>query len=331
MRFTILAPHYSTGQMTAYAVSQLLKYKGKHDLDIVVIDNNPGDASIAHLYPLLEHITIIDYPKERLQSQGIAFDYVLPLIKTEYFITIESDSFPEKEGWLDYYEDLADAGYDAAGSLLKLSGGTYLHPCGAMYKTEVWREAMVFAQKIPYHYFPNMAMKESFACHLMVHVSIFKDFISAPHDYVELSKDYIPFSENKAIEKLNYYSFVCGVFHNGMGNSQESVKTYGQRTIESEAPTMYFDNKQKLIKRIGAEPGQFFSWWMAAFQKQMFAIPTETKWINDKEGQQQEYTLMENGFKHLWSGTAYLSMKGTASNDVYEFKKNQIESILKSK
>lgn len=44
---------------------------------------------------------------------------------------------------------------------------------------------------------------------------------------------------------------------------------------------------------------------MAAMGKKVFNVPTETKWIDGKEGHQQEYTLMKNGFKHIWGVSAY--------------------------
>jgi hypothetical protein len=44
----------------------------------------------------------------------------------------------------------------------------------------------------------------------------------------------------------------------------------------------------------------------------IFHIPTETKWLPGKEGQQQEYTLSEANIRHLWAISAY---HGTDLND----------------
>jgi len=87
MKISILIPHYCTGKMTAYTVAQLLKYKGNHELDIIVIDNKP-DGSIKYLDPFLEHLTIVEFPDDRTQSHGAAFDYVVPNIKTPYFLWV---------------------------------------------------------------------------------------------------------------------------------------------------------------------------------------------------------------------------------------------------
>jgi Glycosyl transferase family 2 len=307
MNITILLPHYATGKMTAYTVAQLLKYKGKHEIEIIIIDNNAGDGSIDYLKPFEGQFFYVPYPKDRLQSHSVAFEYCLMngYVNTEYFITIESDSFPTNDTWLDYLENLINEGYDAAGSLLKLSGGTYNHPAGMLYKKSVWREAKKYCNNIPYFYFPNMAMKEGFACHTMIHKSIINNVLESPEDYIELSDGYKPYTVDLAESKRSYYEPVCGVFHNGMGGIDESVKTYGLRTVDSEKHNVLLNEKSKIIKRIGAEPGQWFSWWLAAMDKKVFNVPTEVKWIEGKEGYQQEYTLMENGFKHCWGISAY--------------------------
>lgn len=316
--------------MTAYSIAQLLKHKGHHEIEIFVVDNSPTDDSKRYFQPFEDQIHYFEYPSERLQSHGIAFDYVIPFVETEYFITIESDSFPVWGGWLDYYEELIDADVDAAGSILTLSGGVYFHPCGMLYKKSVWQEAKAYCETIEYKYFPNMSMKESFACHLMVHNSVLEKFLEEPEDYIILSEGYKPYSKQKAMERAAYYLPTCNPFHNGMGSNQESVLTYGQRTFSIDVPNVLLNNKQKLIGRIGYEPGQWLTYWMFAMNKKVVSIPTEVKWLKNRENEQQEYTLNRAGFKHLWCGSAYLDMKGGDFNDVYEFKHNQIEGLYNS-
>lgn len=332
MRATILIPHWKTGRLTAYSIAQLLKFKGKHEIDIVVIDNNPGDGSVDFLEPFSKEIAIVNYPKDRIQSHGAAFDHVLPAIKNEWFITMESDSFPTQDDWLGYYEAKINEGYDCIGSLLWLSGGQIIHPCGALYRKSVWEEARRFAENMPYAYFPNMSRANNFDNHLMVHHSIFDDFLDSPDDYIELSKDYIPYSKEKAIEKLNYYMPIAkGVFHNGMGGRNEFLLTFGQRNIESEPPFIMQHGKQpKLLNRIGYEPGAWICYYQLATGKKLFFVPTETKWLPNREHQNQEYTLMENGLTHIWAGSAHLGMKDTELHHVYEHKKNQIASFYDS-
>ena len=341
MRFTILIPHFKAGKMTAYAVSQFLKCRGRHDVKIVIIDNSPTDGSARYLEPFRDSISYHKYPEGKLQSHGIAFDYALKngLVEDEYFITAESDSFPTDPNWLDYYEKIAKDGVDCAGSVMRLSGGTYLHPAGAMYRREVWEKAYDYASKIPYAYFPNMAAKEGFDCHLMVKKSFVNDFLKDPEKFVELAEGYKPYSEGKALERLAGYDPVgSGVFHNGMGSLQESIHTYGQRSLFMGGPedALITDRGNTFIHRIGYEPGQYFCYWIAANDYLMRAIPTEVKWLPGKENQQQEYTINSAGFKHIWGVSAYhdvskensvAAIKQDAPEKLYETLPNELKII----
>lgn len=331
METTIIIPHYRNGKITAYAVSQYLKFKKNHSLTIIIGDNSQ-DESIRYLAPFMDSFIHVSFPKDKIQSHGVLIDEVLKsgLVKSDYFITAESDSFPINEQYLDYYEKLTKDKVDAAGSVLSLSGGTYLHPCGAIYKKSNWDDAKRYCDIIPYTYFPNISMVNGFASHLMVHDDILNDFISEPEDYIELSGSYKPYSAETAMQKAAWYRPVVNPFHNGCGKNNESIYTYGLRTIKSESNNVFLDNRLKLINRIGAEPGQWFSWYLSSCNKNMYEIPTEIKWMEGRINEQQEYTINEAGIKHIWAGSSYLDMKGTAMNDVYEFKHNQIEELYNS-
>jgi hypothetical protein len=291
--------------MTAYTVAQILKYKGDHEIEILICDNNARDGSIEYLFPFGDNVRVFDYPLDKLQSHGIGYDFLFEKVNNDWVITLESDSFPIKEGWLDYYERLINSGCKYAVSLLQLSGGKYGHPAGALYNRRVWEEARVECNNSRYIYFPNMAMKDAFASHIMVHESIVNEFLVHPNDYIELSDGYKPYWPQMAEQKAIRYSPVVGPMHNGMGRLQESVRTYGGRNTETEVPNVILDNRAKIIYRVGYEPGQWFYYWMMAKGYIGYHIPTETKWMPGKEAQQQEYTLTENGVKHLWAISAY--------------------------
>lgn len=308
MTTTILIPHYKTGMMTAYTLSQILKYKGDHIVKIVLIDNNAGDGSIEYLEPFRERFTYVPYPKEKLQSHGVAYGYALDngYVETDHFITLESDSYPTSEGFLDYYQQIIDGGFDMAGSLLTLSGGSFVHPAGAIYSKALYNEAKKICDDMPYRYFPNMSMRDNFKMHLMVHDVLLERFLENPDEWVDLSPDYKPYSKEMAIEKLKHYSSVCGVFHDGRGGRGESIKTFGGRTWESEAPySLYNTRWSKLVGRVGQEPGQNLYYLAVALKKKIFNIPTKVKWLEGKEFRQQEYTLNEPGIKHAWGVSAY--------------------------
>lgn len=335
MKFTILVPHYKQGQATAYAVHQLHKHKGKHEIDVIVIDNS-RDESINHILSteLKSLCRVLVYPGDRLQSHGIAFDYALKkgLITTDHFITIESDSFPTRDTWLDDYSQLAKNGVKCVGSLLPLSGGQYIHPCGAMYNTSVWNEAYWYCENFPYFYFPNMVLKENFECHTMVRKSKFEDFIrdfGNGHRY-QPSPGYDGITVERMFEKEGWYSPTKGPFHNGMGANQESIRTYGQRSIYTAYEDMREDKLDDVILRIGYEPGQWFCYWMLSHGFQLAKFKTEVKWLHGRENQNQEYTMTETGFVHLWGVSSFHKSEDPKMKDVIEFKSKQMTDLYDS-
>lgn len=326
-----MLPHFKTGKMTAYTISQLLKYKGKHEIDIYVVDNNVGDGSVEYIKPFFnDGVKYFEYPKGKLQSHGIGIDYLLPLIKTEWFITIESDAFPTQDNWLDYYEKLINEGYDCAGSLMQLSGGVYLHGAGALYNKSVWEESKEYTKNIQYQYLPNFQSKEGFDCHVMIHNSVFDKVISNPSDYVDLANGYKGLTKEQIIKRRDDYLPTVCPFHNGMGMLDESVKSYGKRNTESESPNILLNNRNKIINRIGYEPSQWFYYFHVATNKKVYFIPTEVKWLPNREGQQQEYTLMGNGFKHYWGISAYHGVENKDTEDIAIVKQSIPEQLYQS-
>ena len=81
---------------------------------------------------------------------------------------------------------------------------------------------------------------------------------------------------------------------------------------------------------MGMEPGQWFCYWMLANEYKPYAIPTETTWMQNRENQQQERTVMENGFTHLWAVTAYNDATDPALKDIIDRKKNLMEELYNS-
>jgi len=231
MKLSIIIPHYKVGKMTAYTISQIQKLKGNHKVNIIVVDNSNGEGT--EFIPNDSNVIIVSYPIFLMQSHGIAFDFALEHIPTigEYFITLESDSFPTQDNWLDYYVDLITEGYDMAGSRLRLSGGEYLHPAGAMYKKSNWKEAKELVNKYNkiYSYNANSFLQPEFAYHLM--------------NYSHL-------------QSTNYKTIAESVFHQGQGFKDEYLATYGQRTIESEKHSILIpENWNTQYQRINFDIG----------------------------------------------------------------------------
>jgi len=336
MHLSVLLPHYKTWKMSFYTIHQLLKCRGRHQMDIWVVDNNPSDGTAENLKFFGDKVNIVSYPSDRMQSHGIAYDYVIPRIRTEVFATIESDSFPTRESgeWVDWIDLLVKDGYDSGGSCLQLSGGEFVHTAGAFYKKSIWQQAKRYVDNVEYVYFPNVAMKDGFPCHLMVHESVLDQFLKNPENLIELAPEYKvlkPLISSKLAVAANEYRPIGrGVFHNGIGNRDESYQTYGQRNVVEEKKHIILDNKKPLIWRMGYEPGQFFCYWMLANGYKPYAIPTDVIWMPGRANQQQEKTIMENGFTHLWAVTAYNEASNPELQDIIERKKNVMEELYLS-
>jgi hypothetical protein len=303
--------------MTAYCLHQIKKHT-KRDIDIIVVSNS-AEEGIEHFKQY--DCTLLKYPTRLMQSHGIAFDFAMSYVNTEYFITLESDSFPTQDSWLEYYDNIIKQGYDMAGSRLQLSGGEYIHPAGAIYKKSNYELALNEVKKINarYKYYPNLGMKDGASCHIMS-IGTMSDFKDKHHSYNNLSF---------AAKLQKYKPCAKSVFHNGMGFKQESINTYGQRTIQSEKDFILMPEiSDDIIYRMGYEPGQWFAYWHYANNKRVFEIPTTIKWMDNRVNQQQEFTLTENGLKHLWGITAYnLSDYNKDIEDILIFKKKQMEDL----
>lgn len=323
---SIVMPCYNTPKMVAYSVSQLLKYSNDGELEIILVNNYPKDKdTLRYLQPFIDKITFVDYPENLLQSHGLAVDWAIEqgLVTCDYFMVLESDSFPVNKEWVLFYEKLIKEGIDAAGSMLKLSGGLYLHCCGAIYSMKAYNECKEYCKTIEYEYFPNMSRVGGFDYHTMIHKSVLDKVLDNPNDYFELAEGYKPYSKEKALERLEYYRPTMGVFHNGVGNLNESTESYGRRGWDTMRDDLPLNNKQKIIRRVGLEPSQFFYYWLEVNGKKIHSIPTEVKWMEGREGQQQEYTLSESGVKHIWGVSSYTERSSEGVEDIYQAKRRQ--------
>lgn len=306
MKITILLPHYKTREMTAYAVKKFIEHVGNHDVNLIIIDNGQGVG--LDLIPRHPMVKIVTYPSGILQSHGIAFDYVLktmPEEVAEHFITVESDSFPTRTGWLNYYESHINEGYDLIGAHLDLSGGHFVHPAGTMYKKSNWNQAIDDLGRYGYYYYDSAGPG---GYHLMTKTKLSGGDMEAKRIY------YLPLTES--------------VFHQGMGFKDDNFKTYGQRTMESEAPYILPRNGAEQYLRVAYEPGQWFAYWHLAAGKKIQYIPVQCVWMPNRVNQQQEYSLMEHGFKHLWGITAYANCDDNPKMmDIINFKRNQAKML----
>lgn len=100
---TILVPNYKTLELTKICLRLLRKYTPDDLADVIVIDNDSDDASLAYLKSLT-WIKLIERPKvegeKGTQAHSRALDLALAEVKTPYILSIHTDSFVKTKDWL---------------------------------------------------------------------------------------------------------------------------------------------------------------------------------------------------------------------------------------
>jgi len=99
---TICIVNYKTEELTRLCLRSIRKFT-KVPYEVIVVDNNSVDASLDYLRSL-DWITLIDRSGEDIPkggwAHGTALDLGLKACKTEFFMSMHSDTFVRKEGWL---------------------------------------------------------------------------------------------------------------------------------------------------------------------------------------------------------------------------------------
>lgn len=99
---TICIVNYKTEELTRLCLRAIRKYT-KVPYEVIVVDNDSGDASLDYLRSL-KWIRLIERPGEMVKSGGwahaTALDKGLESCNTEFFMAMHSDTFVHKDGWL---------------------------------------------------------------------------------------------------------------------------------------------------------------------------------------------------------------------------------------
>lgn len=330
MDITVLIPHYKQWRITCYTVYQFIKYTEGTDIEILVINNSYPDDSVFYLNPFKLHprVKIIDHVTDQCNSHGVAYEFAMQFVKSKYVLLSESDCFPTRP-FLDYMDLFIRNDYDLAGNIMQLSGGRYLHPGAALLKVDLWREAKHYYENSPYHYLSNFGMVDGFAAHVMIHDDIWEFFLQKPGAFVELPEGKRNCTREGVLENERFYKTIAhSALHNGMGMASETVPMIGQRNQNNQPQQILLTGKEKIVHRVGYEPGQAIFYWAIANGKKICEIPVEEiVWMPGRENMQQEYTLSENGCKHIWGCSSFAYSDIPEIRDVIE-RKNKLPEEL---
>ncbi|MFZ2654239.1 MAG: glycosyltransferase [Victivallales bacterium] len=107
---TICIVNYKTEELTRLCLRSIRKFTADYPYDVVVVDNDSGDASLEYLRSL-KWIRLIERPGQVVKSgswaHGTALDLGLDAAGTEFFVAMHSDTFVHKAGWLSEIAGLA--------------------------------------------------------------------------------------------------------------------------------------------------------------------------------------------------------------------------------
>ena len=114
---TICIPHWQVRGMMSLCLRSIRKHSDKYDLEVLVVDNGSRDESLDYLRTL-PWIRLIERPEENYTNWPTnvftAWDVGARAARGEYFITMHSDVFVKRDGWLDPFLREMAAGENVA-------------------------------------------------------------------------------------------------------------------------------------------------------------------------------------------------------------------------
>jgi hypothetical protein len=289
-KLSILLPHFKAVKWLAIAVHAFKKYQPAIPWELVVCNNSPWHPSIKILTEthLGEDVKIVDgqadFPSH---GKGLFFAYQASDLKSDWIMTTESDAFPIRDNWSNEFIK-ASANYDLVGPEMKMGGGTYIHPCGAIVRRSVleahqqWRDKYANWKFLP-GAAPALGLSEK-GYHVVAHESFLE------------GKD-LPFDVQCG---MRLWEPDVGPWQSMIEWDDDSFDSYWKRdSVKNWTPT---DKKHHL--RIGLEPGCHLAWWAQGHGFRCLKAPTHVEWMKGRENAQASYSDVFGGFRHVWAGTS---------------------------
>ncbi len=100
---TILIPNHKTPEITKICMRLIRQHTDLNQVEVIVIDNNSGDASVEYLRTL-SWITLIERKGAAQESGPLshsrALDLALEQVKTPFVLSIHTDTFVKHSDWI---------------------------------------------------------------------------------------------------------------------------------------------------------------------------------------------------------------------------------------
>jgi hypothetical protein len=103
-KITVCVPHWQVREMMSICLRSIRRHSAKYDLDVLVVDNGSRDGSLDWLRGL-SWIRLVERPEETSANWPAnvftAWDFAARHSDAEFLVTMHSDVFVRRDGWLD--------------------------------------------------------------------------------------------------------------------------------------------------------------------------------------------------------------------------------------
>lgn len=142
---TILVPNYKTPEITKICMRLLRRYTDFSQVEVIAIDNNSQDASLAYLrsLPWVKLIERQPAPDDTVPlSHSRALDLALAEVTTPFVLSIHTDTFVKRADWLQMLLQPFEHNPKLAGvGSWKLESKTTLQRWGIQFE-QCWKKAL---------------------------------------------------------------------------------------------------------------------------------------------------------------------------------------------
>lgn len=118
-KITVCIPHWQVRRYITVCLRSIKEHSRNYNLDVLVIDNGSQDDSLDYLRSL-SWIRLIERPDESQDNWPrnvfTAWDRGIAASDSDYFVTMHSDVFVKRDGWLDPMLQAMTSDFNVAGA-----------------------------------------------------------------------------------------------------------------------------------------------------------------------------------------------------------------------
>ena len=117
-KISICIPHWQVKSLASICLRSIRRHSRTDDIELIVVDNGSRDESLSWLRSL-DWIRLIERPEESPANWPLnvftAWDHGLREARGEFFVTMHTDVFVKRDGWLTPFLREMETGSEVAG------------------------------------------------------------------------------------------------------------------------------------------------------------------------------------------------------------------------